>query len=322
MDKEELQQNIALYYSKLPKDAQEFFSKMEWLDKLKKLSIKYALSEEQTQTLLTETTLIMLGIIPLIEYEETIIQETKLPREFAQQMIQEVKDYILRPVASQINEAYEKNSAPDKEAEMERIRIEEDLDAKFEKLPKHIQEAIQSSNYYDSLYELGLKYNLTVEQMGILEELTTGILTGDISSDRYERLLEEKVRMSGSDAAGIASKINEKILKPIRIKMMASTEKPKQSAPFAIKKSEEFILNKAGIDINPVNKPASLNTLELGSGKVETPISTKPAIGLAQKLQTTVQSPTLNTNHSPEKVSNSNTPGYNGKDPYRTELKE
>ncbi len=63
MDKEELQKKIAEYYLKLPKEAQEVFSSMKWLETLKNICEKYSLDENQIKTLGIETSLILLGIV-------------------------------------------------------------------------------------------------------------------------------------------------------------------------------------------------------------------------------------------------------------------
>lgn len=110
MEQEELQKNIALYYSKLPKETQEVFSSMIWLETLKKISIKYSLNEEQIKTLGTETTLVLLGIVHVIDYEKNLIKEIQIPRATFDEMFLEINDSILKPVLSQITQTFEENT--------------------------------------------------------------------------------------------------------------------------------------------------------------------------------------------------------------------
>ena len=98
MDEKELQQQIALYYSKLPPEVQEIFAKMEWLETLKQISVKYGLGNEEIHILGTETTLVLLGIIHLAEYEEKISSELGLSRNSANKMFEEINTSILKNI--------------------------------------------------------------------------------------------------------------------------------------------------------------------------------------------------------------------------------
>src|SRR3989339_521303 len=93
MDPKELQEKIALYFSKLPPDAQEVFSSMKWLETLQTISLKYNLNQKQQETLSTETTLVLLGIIHLVEYEENLTIELGLDKRFTE-LPKEIKDII------------------------------------------------------------------------------------------------------------------------------------------------------------------------------------------------------------------------------------
>src|SRR3989344_8884181 len=102
MDQKELQEKIALYYSKLPPKAQEVFSGMAWLETLKAISQKYGLTEKQIETLGTETTLVLLGIIHLVEYEEALTNELGLPRNSTDKMVQEIQESIIKEIRPEL----------------------------------------------------------------------------------------------------------------------------------------------------------------------------------------------------------------------------
>jgi|SRR3989338_2868378 len=316
MDKEELQKNIALYYSKLPPEAQQMFSEMKWLEELKKLSIKYALNEEQSQTLGTETTLVLLGLIPILEYEQNLLNEIKISKELVQSMIADVKNTILKPVAPQITEAYSKNTEP---ATSEEAEIESELSTRFEKLSPDIREAVIQANYYNVLYQIAQSYKLNVIQIGTLEEITTGIITGAVKADKFEEVLKGKLNLESQKVRNIVSDVNEKILKVIREKMMGETgavEKEESVLPISpeetkIQKHEEEVLNKAGITIN---EPAKQDLV---------PEIVKSPSMLEQKFLNSFQLPSTKSEHSLPGVSKE--PGaaaevgkkYPSKDPYR-----
>ncbi|MEX2052294.1 MAG: hypothetical protein WD991_01185 [Candidatus Paceibacterota bacterium] len=311
MDQQELQKNIALYYSKLSPEAQIVFSGMKWLDMLKKISIKYGLTETQSRTLGSETTLIMLGMIPMLEYEQNLAKDLAMPRENLELMITEIKSALLNPIATHITKAYENNVETETK---ERDVVESELDERFKKLPEDIKNAIIESNYYDNLYQIAQKYGLNIRQTGLLEEAVTSVMTGVLSPDKLEGTVKERTGTTPDIAGQMVIDINEKILKPVRTKMMQKTDKPpitsikinrvtpEKTEETKLKHSEEFILNNAGIKINP----QKLNALELGSGKqeVKTPPATPatPPVGLSQKLSGISQTPVVTTEHTIENI--------------------
>ncbi len=293
MDQAELQKNIALYYSKLPPKAQEMFGKMLWLEELKKIGIKYALNGEQIKTLGTETTLVLLGMVHMMEYEQNLINELVMPKQDMEEMIQDIKDNILKPIIPELVEAYKKNTETDSSETIEQEKTAEDLGPKFQKLPNEFRDAIIKSNYHDNLYKIGQEYKLNIIQMGKLEETLSSMMVGNIHTEKLEENLKDKVGISSEAAGKLANDLNEKILKKIREKMVGSSEiknspqsiKPAmldkiELEPPKIQKREESILNTAGIQINdPVLKEFK-------------PLSPE------DKLTNTFKIPTIETEHT------------------------
>ncbi len=128
MDQEQLQQKIAEYYAKLPKGAQTVFSSMKWLETLESLSTKYNLNESQKSTLGTETMLVLLGIIHLVEYENVLEKELEMPKVQFDKMLIEIDESILRTIRPQLSEAFKKNNEviEEKVQKEEEEKVEED----------------------------------------------------------------------------------------------------------------------------------------------------------------------------------------------------
>lgn len=128
MDQEQLQQKIAEYYAKLPKGAQTVFSSMKWLESLESLSTKYNLNESQKSTLGTETMLVLLGIIHLVEYENVLEKELEMPKVQFDKMLIEIDESILRTIRTQLSEAFKKNNevVEEKVQKEEEEKVEED----------------------------------------------------------------------------------------------------------------------------------------------------------------------------------------------------
>jgi hypothetical protein len=341
MNEQEIQQNIATYYSKLSPKLQETFASMKWLETLKLISLKYGLSEEQIQVLGTETTLTLLGMSDLGEYERMLKRELKLPKDLLEKIIEEINTAVINAVRPDLMKAFEINIKTEENEERKKV-----LDERFEKLPKEIQNAILESNYYEILYEIGGKYGLLISQIVELEVITTNIMLGIIQGGDFEETVKNKFKLPEEKTRGLVYEITERILKKIREKMekiyynksesfvpTAEINKVLNTAGIKIIKSvptpntqtEEKTENRENI-LEGIEKPDILSEeknmpvpekLEIASGEKTQPI-------FAQKLSTPVQSQTVKTEHTLENISKTeilSTPSTNTEkpkiDPYR-----
>src|SRR3989344_1943760 len=330
MNPAELQKKIALYYSKLPPKAQEVFSKMEWLETLQRISVKYGLNDRQKEALGTETTLVLLGIINLIQYEEVLTTELELSRNKVDDMVVEIDESILKTIRPELNDAFNKNVKEEKE-EIPEISPGPN-DNRFEKLPKEIENVVRESNYQGILYSMGKEFGLNVTQMGTLEAGVAKLIGGTVHPDDFEEYLESRIALSPERLKELVNNINEKILLKIREKMMATSEKKSE---VSIQKEDHEVLNNAGIEIkeNPLPVPDlpavpsaqlmparmtrfSVSGRQAGkselTGKVPARIATQSVAGghpiLAQKLAGYVQNEVAETTHSLENISKKDTP--------------
>lgn len=118
MDQEQLKQIIAEYFVKLPKEAQDVFSSLVWLEKLKMMGDKYVLNEKQIEFLGTETTLVLLGMVHVNEYRETIAREIGLRGEFLEKLMADIDENILKTIKDQLVETYKLNLETSAEEEI------------------------------------------------------------------------------------------------------------------------------------------------------------------------------------------------------------
>ncbi|OGI95518.1 hypothetical protein A2917_03110 [Candidatus Nomurabacteria bacterium RIFCSPLOWO2_01_FULL_42_17] len=326
MDQKELQEKIALYYSKLPQKVQEMFSSMGWLETLKTISQKYNLNDEQIETLGTETTLVLLGIIHLVEYEENITNELKLSVDSTDKMLMEIEESIIKTIRPQLVEAFEAN----KKGEIEQVpEIEQKLNGSFEKFPKGIEDIVKKSNYQAILYDIAKGYNLTVAQMDILEKAITDLIIGKTHPDEFENYLKSDLKVPSETVGKLVKDINEKIFLKIR-ELLKLMNTPRGNSPLEEYpsggggqtypphsdfgrstpqegNSDTKVLNTAGIEIIPQR----LQQLELEAGKIpenredilnkiEKPEAVHPI--LVEKLSGSVQTGVTKTEHSLENL--------------------
>ncbi len=213
MDQTQLQQQIALYYSKLSPDMQEMFSSMKWMDAIGEISSKYGLTEEQKGSLGAETTLVLLGMISAEEYERNLEAEISISADLIQKMVGEINTSILDVIKPKLSEAYNKNNIDVAEKNYGGVK---ELDERFAKLPKEVQVAISESGYQAALYEIASKHKLSINHMGALDEATTKVMLGIIHPDRYEAELQANIAIPKEEIIEIVDEVNEKVLKNIK----------------------------------------------------------------------------------------------------------
>jgi hypothetical protein len=97
---------------------------------------------------------------------------------------------------------------------------------RFNSLPESIQEVILSSDYENTLLELGKEHSLNVEQLGILERETTLVMMGLTNPDKFESELRHELNIDPQKVSDITKEINEKIFLKIRelLKLMNTPE--------------------------------------------------------------------------------------------------
>lgn len=221
MDQEQLQQKIAEYFAKLPVDAQVMFASQEWMRTLESLSGKYSLTPLQIQTLGTETTLLLLGIVHPDEYAGFLKADLSLSADTQNKLMADINLGILNKWRTLLSETYNKNINEVAEKE---YGGEKKLDERFATLPQDVQEAILDSNYQKELYTIANESKLSIDQMGKLEKATNKILLGIEHPDKYASILASELALSNEQALEIASKVNERVLKNIREQLKSHAE--------------------------------------------------------------------------------------------------
>jgi len=302
MNQIELQQKIAEYYQKLPQEAQEIFSSMQWLEKLKEISTKYGLNDQQIETLGTETTLVLLGIIHTDEYESILKNEIKISEESTKNMLVEINDSVSEIIRPQLEEAFYQNDREETEK----------LDERFNNLSKETKDAIEKSDYQTKIYEIGQKHNLTVYQMGILGESTISVMLGITLPNKFEESLKE-LQLPTEKITEIVNDVNDQILKKIREELVKNinrgkiSEKEIEKQPLEIESREEMLKK---IENPESIKPITNYELRIEKKDKEDAITNeKNQSILGQKLSGTFQTPKTETNHSLSNI--------NKIDPYR-----
>jgi hypothetical protein len=209
---------------------------------------------------------------------------------------------------------------------------------RFESLPEAVQEVILSSNYENSLLEIGQQYQLNVEQLGKLEQETTITMMGIDPLADFETRLTRELNIDKEKGSLIIKDINEKVFLRIRdlLKLMntgeldeSETGKTTEETQTKIERIDSIMpkkvdenstkdmrtdvqtLSNAGIEIIP----EKLEITGVPKPTIPTPsyaVPPKPSI-LEQKLSAPIKTETVTTEHSLNNI----TPSKPSVDPYR-----
>jgi len=170
---------------------------------------------------------------------------------------------------------------------------------RFDALPESIQELITSSGYQNILVEIGKKYQLNVEQLGMLEQETTLVMMGLTPTKDFETELTRELHVDKMKGNQIVTEINEKIFVTIRdlLKLMYT---PEGEEPSVEETPEEKGLSSKTL---PRTFTENLETREEMLKHIENSGSI-----LSQKLSGSFQIPKTETDHSIENITkNTNT---------------
>ena len=268
MDQTQLQQNIAEYYEKLPPEAQSVFASMQWMETLKTISSRYALTEDQIATLGTETTLVLLGIVHPDEYEKTIIKELGIQADTTNKILDEIDEKVLKPIRTLLHETFIQNA-------------NELVDPEVVLLPDSFQEPLLQSDYKEKIAQIATTYNIAPDKIDAFRAMALKFITNVFTENQLQGSLILATNMEVATAKAITADI----------------------ATFAVdirKKADEYAKEEAKNDTTiAVPLPPYANQTQPKEAYRET----VPEIPAPQKIETKVEVPTkpINTSTSDQK---------------------
>jgi len=108
----------------------------------------------------------------------------------------------------------------------------ENLKDKYLSLPPTVQEAISSVEIADSIYSIGQKNDLQIDEMGELAQETGMVLLGMTRPEKFEDTLRQRLpRISAEKIQKIVGEINDEVFREIKsalVEMYAEKPVPKQ----------------------------------------------------------------------------------------------
>ena len=170
---------------------------------------------------------------------------------------------------------------------------------RFDSLPEMIQGVIISSDYEKSLIEISKKYNLTVEQMGVLEKETTFVMMGLSPIGDFEGELAHELNVDKAKGAEIVKEINEKVFLNIRalLKLMYTPKGEEPKLDETLIEGEMFQGERNSTE-NKETPIEEIKSTDLSAQReLSSPIGDQAHPLINQKLSGSFKIPTVETEH-------------------------
>lgn len=270
MDNTNLQKNIQDFYQILPKEGQEYFSSMNWLKSIGNIAEKYNLAVDEIEGIVAETTLVLLGIAEIDNYEEELIVSLRQEDDFIEkEIIDSIYKEVVEPIGiEKIRSFYAGDSLKSDNNKKRPYKEKSSIfDARFNDLPKRTQEAISLSGWQESLLEIAKENKLNIEQSGILEDITIKTMRNEISHNDFSSKISSAIGLDSDIASKIESSVAEKIFDEIRNitrELEEETSDSPSGVPLPPYAKEEKIKNDENyFDEPPIPPYVNKNTLEV-----------------------------------------------------------
>ena len=217
---------------------------------------------EQLENLETETELLLCGLVSTIDYPKELEARMKIPKAEVASLLEEMDKLVFKKIQEELEKRIDGKEGGNNMLSRSKPLI---LDPRFVGLPKDTQEAIALSGWKEILYGIVKEYKVTVDKMGLLEEITTKRLLGIIPVDQYDNEISSKVGLPEDKTKELVIEINEKIFKNIKELLKSNWGKRENIKlplpPYAIKKEVPTLM--AQVEMPPKQKEPNLNNSDI-----------------------------------------------------------
>lgn len=197
---------------------------------------------------------------------------------------------------------------------MNDIDFKKKIEERLAELPESLSLAIKESNWERAVFDIGNKYNLHIDDIGILQNELILVLTGIVHPDEFKKVLTDELGLDVDKSESIISDINEIVNQKIKDKIKKILEEKESS----INEFEKDTLKNAGVGIGeeedlPVEPQQEKNT----SDKKEEEEFVEIPDGLEKEESETGSNSNLNTSIFKTKTSTVEDKNEIKIDPYR-----
>lgn len=211
--------------AKLPAEWRQKIELADVSGAVEAVATKFNLSTDQKESLELETMLVAVGLEDEADFSDNVFKSLGSEESIAVEINKEISDRVF----SQLREYLSKIKT---EGETE----ERVWNEKFKSLPPSVQQAILSSDTEEKITAIGTKYQLHVDQTGVLAEETEAVMLGNTPSDQFVSRLKSKLGIDEFKAKNIAEEVNREVLQDIREAIKQRVDAPAPSENIMEKK--------------------------------------------------------------------------------------
>lgn len=258
---------------KLSQKSREAINSVDWENLSESIGKKYLIDEE-IESFQIEILLVLLGLEKPESLEKNIMEFIITSEKEAREIADEVFEKIFSPIANKL----EGDSSLTK-------TTPKPISPKFNSLPEKLQQAIAQSDYQNKIYSLGRKYSLSIDEMGILEEIVTRIMLGTLPSENLENEIKYKIEIPEEKNKELIGELNESIFKNIRELIKTKSENileedvplpPYRQKEESLPKTEDKIDNTEEVEI--IDEPKITDQIDHISKEQESGLYAKSGI--------------------------------------------
>lgn len=103
-----------------------------------------------------------------------------------------------------------------------KTHTQDEIDDRFEKLPKVLQDALFDPKIAQKIFAIGDQFELTIEQIGFLAEETGFVMLGLTRPNMFKDAIQERLGTDNAKGESIAHEINNQIFFPLRETLKSS----------------------------------------------------------------------------------------------------
>jgi len=330
----------------LPENYQKVVNSFPWEKISKEIGGKHLLvADSDLNDLQVEVALVLLGLEDPENFESRVEDNVVVKENEAREIEQEVFIKIFEPIDKLVGDnlpSTEDKSNPEANQINPTKNIK--LNPKFNSLSSNLQDAISKSDYQTKVYKLGKKYGLQIDQMGILEEVITDIMLGEIQPNQFENKLSNNLTLPKEKLDELVADVNKDIFEDIRHLLESNWEErkndqqqntqaiktpiPVPAPPYTPKKEPPIPENLATLNNTNEQDIYAKSGIEILDGKEEkqeiekeSPITPQTPVTknlIDEKLNNSTKSTNTVSDYSLPKISSNK--DYSVEDPYREKI--
>ncbi len=216
--------SIEEHLKNLPPSIQALFNAKDWEHATEAVATEYLLNPDQTAGLKTEVAMTLIGLTDPRDLAKNLAENMDLAADLAEEITISISHQVLPPFIDALAEIKttatpKTDTSADIRTKFSRITSRFSADQmveRFAALSPKVQGIIMGNDIGATIGPIAQKYDLHVDQAGILAEVAILVILGLIRTTEFINEVEHRLVLPRTKATDIAYEIDQKLFKPIR----------------------------------------------------------------------------------------------------------